>query len=140
MKTRKVVEFLLLKPAFTSRNISSVLLVGVFFAIYVMAGGKVTWVPKVNARGGAFGSVGQEGRALPGSPADSTRVSGPTAAEHRPVLPAASSVPASSSASSTASQDNAGSKAVSSSSSVASGEDRLDLIRDRLKSMNKKNP
>ena len=136
MKARKVVEFLLLKPAFTSRNISSVLLVGVFFALYVMAGGKVTWVPKVNAHGGAFGSMGQEGRTLPGASADLSRVSGPAAAEHHPALPAVSSVAAASSVSSAAGQDNAGAKSASSSSSISGGEDRLDQIRDRLKHMN----
>lgn len=56
MNAKKVVSFLLLRPAFTGRNVTSLGLVAVFFAVYVAAGGKVTTVPKMNA-GASFGSV-----------------------------------------------------------------------------------
>jgi hypothetical protein len=55
MKGKKVLEFILLKPAFSSRNLTSLLLVAIFFAVYVLAGGKVE-VPDVK-QGSNFGSV-----------------------------------------------------------------------------------
>lgn len=47
MKAGKVVNFLLLGDAFTSRNITSIGLVIIFFFIFYLAGGKVTWRPQI---------------------------------------------------------------------------------------------
>lgn len=60
MKGRKVVDFIVLRSAFSQRNVTSLLLVGVFFAVYVMSGGKVTTsLPQIkdtNSFGGASGA------------------------------------------------------------------------------------
>ncbi len=56
MNVNKVVSFLLLRPAFTGRNVTSLGLVALFFAVYVAAGGKITTVPTMKT-GGSFGSV-----------------------------------------------------------------------------------
>jgi hypothetical protein len=56
MKAKKVLSFLLLAPAFNSKNLTSILLVVIFFLLYCAAGGKVSWVPDVQ-RGGGFGSI-----------------------------------------------------------------------------------
>lgn len=58
MKGKKVLDFLILKPAFTSRNLTSLGLVGIFFLVYILAGGRIT-VPDVK-QGANFGSVSQE--------------------------------------------------------------------------------
>ena len=57
MNGKKVLGFLLLKPAFNSRNLTSLALVALFFGVYVASGGKVTSVPKLKAGAGGFGSV-----------------------------------------------------------------------------------
>jgi hypothetical protein len=57
MKGKKILEFVLLKPAFSSRNLTSLLLVAIFFAVYVLAGGKVE-IPDVR-QGSNFGGVSQ---------------------------------------------------------------------------------
>ncbi|MCB0358084.1 MAG: hypothetical protein KDD44_00555 [Bdellovibrionales bacterium] len=49
MKARQVVDFLLLRPAFNARNVTSIGLVGLFFAVYVLAGGKISAVPKIQS-------------------------------------------------------------------------------------------
>jgi len=59
MAVKKIIDFLILRPAFSSKNVSSLGLVALFFAIYVFAGGKVAWVPKVG-QGDSFGTVGTE--------------------------------------------------------------------------------
>jgi hypothetical protein len=60
MKAKKVLSFLLCTPAFTKRNITSILLVGAFFFVYVLAGGKIdTELPnakKATSFGGADSS------------------------------------------------------------------------------------
>ena len=57
MDRRRLFEFLLLKPAFSSRNISSIALVVLFFLIYMFSGGKVSWVPAVkHVRTNSFGA------------------------------------------------------------------------------------
>jgi len=56
MPARKVLHFLTLRPAFSTRNLTSLLLVGVFFGVYYLAGGRVTSVPRVES-GATFGSV-----------------------------------------------------------------------------------
>jgi hypothetical protein len=57
MNAKKVLGFLLCTPAFTKRNITSLLLVGAFFFVYILAGGKIdTELPKarnVSSFGGA---------------------------------------------------------------------------------------
>ena len=58
MKGKKIASFLLLRPAFTQRNFTTILLVGVFIAVYSFAGGKVTLqVPDVGNSTKSFGSV-----------------------------------------------------------------------------------
>lgn len=56
MRAKKIINFLILRPAFTSRNMSSLGLVALFFALYILAGGKVTWIPDIKA-GQGFGTV-----------------------------------------------------------------------------------
>jgi hypothetical protein len=57
MSAKKVVGFLLCRSAFTQRNATSILLVVLFFAVYVMAGGKVTTeLPRMQS-GGVFGGL-----------------------------------------------------------------------------------
>lgn len=61
MNAKKIAGFFLMKPAFTQRNITSIGLVGLFFVVYILMGGKVTTeLPKMN-KGGAFGSGAVEG-------------------------------------------------------------------------------
>ncbi len=58
MNAKKVVGFLLCRSAFTQRNATSILLVLLFFAVYVMAGGKVTTqLPRMPDGSGAFGGI-----------------------------------------------------------------------------------
>ncbi len=56
MDLKNVGNFLLLKPAFSGRNLTSLALVAVFFGVYVAAGGKVSSIPQVEATGG-FGGI-----------------------------------------------------------------------------------
>ncbi|MBL7663137.1 hypothetical protein JNK13_10345 [bacterium] len=56
MDKKKVVDIVLMKPAFSMRNLTSLLLVAFFFGVYAMAGGKVTSIPRVKT-GGEFGTV-----------------------------------------------------------------------------------
>jgi len=57
MRGKQVVDFLILRSAFTRRNFTSLFLVGVFFAVYVLSGGKVTTkLPKMKETG-SFGNV-----------------------------------------------------------------------------------
>ncbi len=56
MDKRRLRDFLLLKPAVSSRNLTSLLLVAIFFGVYVAAGGKVSTIPEV-APGEGFGTV-----------------------------------------------------------------------------------
>ncbi len=57
MTVKKVVEFLLLRPAITKRNLTSLGLVAVFLCVYVAAGGKVTIEPPKIKPGAGFGTV-----------------------------------------------------------------------------------
>ncbi|HMO19058.1 MAG TPA: hypothetical protein PKA63_13205 [Oligoflexia bacterium] len=54
---KKVLGFLVCAPAFTKRNMTSMALVGVFFFVYILAGGKIDTQLPSNTRGGAFGGV-----------------------------------------------------------------------------------
>jgi len=56
---RHVKDVLLLKPAMTSRNMVTVLLVALMFGVYVASGGKVTTVPQVRP-GEGFGTVDRD--------------------------------------------------------------------------------
>jgi len=56
---RHVKDVLLLKPAVTSRNLVTVLLVALMFGVYIASGGKVTTVPQVRP-GSGFGTVDDE--------------------------------------------------------------------------------
>ena len=64
MNSKKVLGFIFCSSAFTKRNFSSMILVGMFFLVYILAGGKIdTKLPKPT-QGGAFGGVddiGSEG-------------------------------------------------------------------------------
>lgn len=42
MNAKKIVGFLLCRPAFTQRNMTSLLLVGLFVGAYILAGGKIS--------------------------------------------------------------------------------------------------
>lgn len=58
MSARKVVDFLILRSAFTQRNVTSILLVGLFFGVFILAGGKITTVPPKSLKSGnTFGGV-----------------------------------------------------------------------------------
>jgi len=57
MKVPKAItDILLLKPAVSTRNLTSLLLVLAFFGVYVAAGGKIEAVPKP-PRGTGFGTI-----------------------------------------------------------------------------------
>ncbi len=64
MRGKQVIDFLVLRSAFTRRNFTSLFLVGVFFAVYVLSGGKVTTkLPKMGQAGtfgGASGGLSAE--------------------------------------------------------------------------------
>ncbi len=74
MNAKKAVDFLILRSAFTRRNFSSLFLVGVFFGVYVMSGGKIaTKLPKLK-EAGAFGDVAiPEPEAGPSTPAQAAK-------------------------------------------------------------------
>ena len=58
MNGRRVVDFIVLRSAFSQRNVTSLLLVGVFFAVYVLSGGKITTsIPHMKDANG-FGDAG----------------------------------------------------------------------------------
>lgn len=58
MNAKKVVNFLVLRSAFTQRNVTSLGLVGIFFVVYLISGGKVTLnsLPPIQ-RSDSFGGV-----------------------------------------------------------------------------------
>lgn len=56
MNARKVLSFVLCSSAFTKRNISSLGLVGFFFLVYILAGGKIDTAIPSPSKLGAFGS------------------------------------------------------------------------------------
>lgn len=56
MEGRKLRDLLLLKPAISVRNLTSLGLVFLFFGVYVASGGKVTTTPSVKP-GGGFGGL-----------------------------------------------------------------------------------
>lgn len=58
MNAKKIAGFLMMRPAFTQRNLTSVGLVALFFFAYILMGGKITTdLPEVS-KDGAFGSGG----------------------------------------------------------------------------------
>ncbi|MBP9839212.1 MAG: hypothetical protein KBC84_10950 [Proteobacteria bacterium] len=58
MNAKKVVGFLLLRPVFNSKNFSTIGLVALFFALYLLLGGKANLnIPKLDSNSGAFGGV-----------------------------------------------------------------------------------
>lgn len=65
-KARKVADFLLVRPAFSQRNMTTLLLVAMFVGVYTLAGGKVTLrVPDIDVSDSQFGGV--PGAALGGT-------------------------------------------------------------------------
>ena len=58
MDTKKVVDFLVMKSSINSRNLTSLLLVAFFFLIYILAGGRVSVLPKgIKPAGASFGAI-----------------------------------------------------------------------------------
>ena len=62
-KWKKTLDFVLLKPAVSSRNLTSIALVAAFFGVYIAAGGKIAALPNVQ-RAGGFGTVDVSGKDL----------------------------------------------------------------------------
>lgn len=60
MEKKKIADFLLMRPMFTVRNVTSIGLVAVFFCVYIMAGGKITTIPNIE-RDQNFGGVRRSG-------------------------------------------------------------------------------
>jgi hypothetical protein len=56
-QSKRILSFLLLKPAISSRNLTSLGLVGIFFGVYVAAGGKIEGLPAVQEGASGFGAV-----------------------------------------------------------------------------------
>jgi hypothetical protein len=57
MNARKVANFLFLRSAFTQRNFTSLLLVAIFFAVYLLSGGTIsTSIPRL-PDSTAFGNI-----------------------------------------------------------------------------------
>ena len=63
MNAKKVVGTLLLKPAFTQRNITSVLLVAAFFGVYILMGGTISTELPANRANGGFGGSSSDKKA-----------------------------------------------------------------------------
>ena len=58
MNAKKVINFLVLRSAFTQRNVTSLGLVGIFFVVYLLSGGKVSLTSMPNIpRSDSFGGV-----------------------------------------------------------------------------------
>lgn len=55
-RVKKVLGFLFLKGAMTSRNLTSLGLVALFFGVYVASGGKIAALPNLEASGN-FGGI-----------------------------------------------------------------------------------
>lgn len=55
-KLKKILAVVFFKGAFSNRNLSSLLLVAVFFGIYIAAGGKIAPMPNLE-RGDGFGEI-----------------------------------------------------------------------------------
>ena len=55
-KVKKALGFLMLKPAVSSRNLTSIGLVAAFFGVYLAAGGRIAALPNVQS-GDGFGAV-----------------------------------------------------------------------------------
>ena len=56
-KLKNTAKFLMLIPAMSSRNLTSIILVAIFFGVYIAAGGKIAAIPKNLERGDGFGTV-----------------------------------------------------------------------------------
>jgi hypothetical protein len=64
MSAKKIANFLFLRPAMTSRNLTSIGLVIFFMVVYALCGGKITAVPKVAISQG-FGGVSTPRQSAP---------------------------------------------------------------------------
>ncbi len=60
MNVKKVAGFLLLRPVFTSRNLTSIALVLFFMGIYVLCGGRISAIPKPDLEHSSFGGISNE--------------------------------------------------------------------------------
>ena len=56
MNAKRIMNFLILRPAITTRNLTSLALVGLFFLIYLASGGTISTLPNVST-GEGFGSI-----------------------------------------------------------------------------------
>lgn len=72
MSAKRVFGFLLMRPAWSSRNLTSLALVALFFGVYVAAGGKVSSVPKVK-QGSSFGTMSTDEDKITGDVESVTR-------------------------------------------------------------------
>lgn len=67
MNAKKIAGFLLMRPAFTQRNLTSIVLVGVFIGSYFLMGGKITTSIPAPDKRNPFGSVKSSGVKSPGT-------------------------------------------------------------------------
>lgn len=58
MNGKRVLNFLLLRPAMTTRNLTSLGLVAFFFAVFYLSGGRIAAVPRITP-GATFGGIAQ---------------------------------------------------------------------------------
>lgn len=76
MNAKRIVGFLLMRPAFTQRNLTSIGLVAVFFFVYVLMGGKVTTELPKAPKEGVFGSGGVDAFIQSGKKKEESKNSG----------------------------------------------------------------
>ncbi len=57
MDGKKILNILLMRSAFSTRNLTSLALVALFMCVYVAAGGKITTVPPNIKAGASFGDL-----------------------------------------------------------------------------------
>lgn len=83
MNPKKIIGFLLLRPFFTSRNLTSLALVAFFIGVYVLCGGKITAVPtsEITSFGGLSGAA-VDGKAIDDSLAEQEAESKETVAQN----------------------------------------------------------
>lgn len=75
-QTKRILGFLLLKPAISSRNLTSLGLVAIFFGVYVAAGGKIQGLPVIED-GSGFGAIEKTEQAAPATAAERTHLETP---------------------------------------------------------------
>lgn len=58
MNGKRILNFLLLRPAMTTRNLTSLGLVAFFFAVFYLSGGRIAAIPRVSP-GATFGGIAE---------------------------------------------------------------------------------